>query len=397
LEALADAAPLGATFDEQLEEAGKRFYLGDIAQNIVNYLQANGGIITMADMAKYYGSGLDDMSEDQGLRLRTPVIGSYRGYSIVAMAPTSSGGTGIVQQLNVLEGYNLPALGFGNPKTAHLMAEAMKIYWADRDRYMGDPDYANNPLDPCGYDPPPVEQMISKDYADERRSEIHPRKAGTYEPGEFNYESENTTHATAIDIEGNIISMTQTQNSSYGPCIALPGLVPGSGMMLNNTMRLFDPDPRCGYERANGIAPNKRMLSSMSPTIVLKDDKPFMAIGTPGGTRIFSTVMQGIINVIDHGMNIQQAVEAPRIWTMMYGDLNVEYGYPDEVVAELESMGHSIRKVKFVAGCMNGVLVDANKLIHGGACWRRDGTVGGWSGGDALSSDFDYPPSWDIP
>jgi gamma-glutamyltranspeptidase/glutathione hydrolase len=300
------------------------------------------------------------------------------------------------------------------------MAEAMKIYWADRDRYMGDPDYAT--LDPsCYYPPPPVEEMISKEYAAERRSEIHPRRAGTYEPGEFNnsasldhtppelllafnskstpYSSEepkNTTHVTAIDIEGNVITMTQTLMSGFGSCVALPGSDPGGGMMLNNTMLLFDPDPRCTYERANGIAPNKRMLSSMSPTLVLKDEKPFMALGTPGGTRIFSTVMQGIINVIDHAMNIQQAVEAPRIWTMMYGDLNVEHGYPDEVVAELEKMGHSIRRTRTVAGNMNGIVVDLETgLIHGGACWRRDGTAAGWSGGEALSSELNYPPCWD--
>jgi len=413
LEAIADAAPPGASFDEQLEAAGTRFYKGDIAKNITDHFKANGGIITMQDLADYYGSGLDDMSATQGLRLRNPVRGYYRGYEIITMGPTSSGGTHIVEMLNILEGFDLKGLGFGHPKTLHLMAEAMKIAWADRDEYMGDPDYAGK--DPsCSYPIPPVQQLISKDYAAERREEIHPSKSGTYEPGDFSEmfsgsrslyafnkpspytsnESSNTTHATAIDIEGNLISMTQTLNGWSGG--VLPGMVPGSGMCLDNTMYLFDPDPRCGYERANGIAPKKRMLSSMSPTIVLKDGKPFIVIGVDGGSKIFGTVMQGIINIIDHRMNIQQAVEAPRIWTMMYGNLEVEEGFPVEVTAALEKMGHSITRARTTAGCMNGGLIDPQtELIHAGACWRQDGTTTGWSGGNALSSYFPYPPSWD--
>jgi gamma-glutamyltranspeptidase/glutathione hydrolase len=259
--------------------------------------------------------------------------------------------------------------------------------------------------------------LISKDYAAERREEIHPSKSGTYEPGDFSEmfsgsrslyafnkpspytsnESSNTTHATAIDIEGNLISMTQTLIGMFGAGIVLPGMVPGSGMCLNDAMSLFDPDPRCGYQRANGIAPKKRMLSSMSPTIVLKDGKPFMVIGVDGGTQIFGTIMQGIINVIDHGMNVQQAVEAPRIWTMMYGNLEVENGFPDEVAEKLKSMGHGITRTRGIASA-NAVLVDEKTgLLHGGMEWRTDGTAAGWSGGDSLSSYFPYPPSWDSP
>jgi gamma-glutamyltranspeptidase/glutathione hydrolase len=398
LEALASAAPPGATFDEQLEAAGARFYKGDIAQNIVTYLQVNGGDITMQDLADYYGLGLNDMSGNQGLRLREPVIGNYRGYDIIAMPLGSSGGTVIVEMLNILEGFHLRGLGFGHPRTLHLMAEAMKIAWADRDAYMGDPDYANRLDDPCPYSPPPIEELISKEYAAERRKEIHPWKSGTYEPGQFDdEESQNTTSLTVADNEGNIIAMTQTQNGIYGSCVVLPGMVPGSGVELNNTMALFDPDPRCGYERANGIAPRKRMLSSMSPTIVLKDGKPFMAAGAAGGTRIFNAVMQTIMNVIDHRMNVQQAVEAPRIWTMMYGDLEVENGFPDAVVEQLANMGHSTKRVRGIA-VTNAVLVDQKAgLLHGGMEWRTDGTAAGYSGGDALSSNLPYPPTWDIP
>ncbi len=155
LEALADAAPKGSSLVEQLEAAGRRFYLGDIASNIVRYVRENGGIFSMEDLAWYYGKGLDDLSEGQGLRLRKPIRGTYRDFEIIAMPPTSSGGTHIVEILNILEGFDLAASGFGTPETLHLMAEAMKIAWADRDAYMGDPDYAHR--DPSyDYPPPPV-------------------------------------------------------------------------------------------------------------------------------------------------------------------------------------------------------------------------------------------------
>jgi len=402
LKALANAGSASASFDEQLETAGERFYRGDIAQNVVGYVRSEGGILTMQDLAWYWGSGLDDLSEAQGLRLRTPVRGTYRGYEIIAMPPTSSGGTHIVEILNILEGYDLASLGFGTPETLHLMTEAMKVAWADRDAYMGDPDYAGK--DPSyEYAPPPVSKLIDPDYAARRRTEIDPKRASRYPPGQFGEEtpeplgaplaeSANTTHATAADSDGNVVSMTQTLNHGFGSGVVIPGAEPGAGMLLNNTMTLFDPDPRPGFERANAIAPRKRQLSSMSPTIVLKNGKPFMALGTPGGTRIYATVLQGIINVIDHGMSIQQAVEAPRIWSMMYGDLNMEEGFPEAVVGPLEEMGHSVRRIRTVAGGMNAVLIDPQTgLIHGGACWRRDGSVVGWSGGDALPMSRPHP------
>ena len=404
LEALATAASPGAGFHVQLEAAAERFYKGDMARNIVRYVRHNGGLLSGQDMSWYLGEGLDDLSDSQGLRLRTPIRGDYRGYEVIAMPPTSSGGTHIIQILNLLEGFDLKSSGFGTPKTLHLMAEAMKIAWADRDAYMGDPDYAGR--DPSyAYAAPPVAALVSKAYATQRRREINPERAGRFGPGKLgnpgpsrmrkDNESPNTTHATAIDDAGNVISMTQTLNGLFGSGVALPGRTAGSGLLLNNTMALFDPDPRPGYERANAVAPRKRMLSSMSPTIVLKDGKPYFALGTPGGTRIYATVLQGIINMIDHGMSIQQAVEAPRIWTMMYGDLNTEEGFPAEVTSALETIGHSIRRVRTVAGGMNGVLRDpATGLLHGGACWRRDGSSAGWSGGDALEPDLLFPPAW---
>jgi gamma-glutamyltranspeptidase/glutathione hydrolase len=325
------------------------------------------------------------------------------------MAPASSGGTHVIQQLNILEGFDLKSLGFGNPETLYLMAEAMKIAWADRDAYMGDPEYGSK--DPSfKYPAPPIKELITKEYAAKRRSEIKPMKPGTYKPGVFSssmppdpqvrvgsLDSGNTTHVNAIDNERNVVSATQTV-MTWNSGIILPGNIPGAGMSLMGSMSLFDPDPRPGYEKANAIGPGKRMLSSMSPTIVLKDGKPFMAIGTPGGTTIFSATMQGIINVIDHGMNIQQAVEAPRIWTAG-GELLVETGFPKEVMTALEDMGYTIKRGRGAVGSsMGGILIDPQtKLIHGGADWRRDGTAVGWSGGDALGVKTPYPPIWDTP
>jgi gamma-glutamyltranspeptidase/glutathione hydrolase len=407
LRALAEAAKPTATRAEQLEAAGRRFYLGDIGRNIVRYLRENGGLLTMDDMQWYWGDGLGDVSPRQGLRLREPLRGTYRGYEVIAMPPTSSGGTHILEILNILEGWDLGELGFGSAATLHLMSEAMKIAWADRDAWMGDPDYAGR--DPSfAYETPPVDRIIDKAYAAGRRDEIDEQRAGTYPPGRFSdtqqvtggglgpgNESSETTHATAIDSDGNVIAATQTVNRIFGSGVVLPGRVPGSGLVLNDTMDLFDPDPRPGYERANAVAARKRQLSSMSPTIVLRDGEPWFALGTPGGTRIYATVLQGIVNVIDHGMSIQQAVEAPRIWTMMYGDLEVEHGIADAVAGQLRDRGHAIKRVRTVAGGMNGVLRDPDTgLLHGGACWRRDGSVAGWSGGDALPANAPYPAVW---
>jgi gamma-glutamyltranspeptidase/glutathione hydrolase len=285
----------------------------------------------------------------------------------------------------------------------------MKIAWVDRNTYMGDPEYG--PIDPSyKYAPPPIKELISKEYAAKRRKEIQILKPGTYKPGVFSsqsmidepirlalFDAANTTNGVSIDREGNVITMTQTVNEPYGAGIIVPGQVPGSGMVLNNCMALFDPDPRPKFEKANAIAPRKRVLSSMAPTIVLKDGKPFMAAGTHGGLRIFSTVMQAIINVIDHDMTLQQAVEAPRIWTMMLGELNVEEGIPVEVTSLLEENGYIIKRVRNVAwGLTSGLVDPKTKLIYGGVCWRGDGTAVGWSGGEEMSGKLKYPPIWDV-
>jgi len=264
-------------------------------------------------------------------------------------------------------------MGFGTKEYIHLLAETLKIVFSDRFRFMGDPDFVDVP----------VQELVSKRYADIRYSEIDLQKAGSFVHGNPELqlgESENTTHLTVADNDGNIVSMTQTLNDAFGSRVT----VPGTGVTLNNTLYNFDPHPG----NANSIVPGKRVLSSMAPITVFKGGKPFMALGTPGGRRIFGSVLQGIINVIDHGMSLQQAVEAPRVWTQGQ-NLELEFSVSDEASEGLDKMGHSIERVDRIAGGMNGIMFDSEGFIHGAACWRADGAPVGLSGGQAYISQGD--------
>ncbi len=354
------------TLGQIADQGADTMYTGALARMIVDDMTANGGLITMEDLAAYR------------IHERPPVRGSYRGHEIVSMAPPSSGGTHIVQLLNILEAFDLGRgdLVFGAPAYVHLFAEALKIAFADRRRYMADPERVQIPVD----------RLTSKEYSARRRGEIDAARAGDYTAGEFagvaaflGGEGSNTTHLTVIDDEGTIVSATQTAQSAFGAKVTTPG----TGMILNNCMLLMDPVPG----NTNSIEGGKRILSSMSPTIVLKDGAPFMALGTPGGKRIFAAVAQAILNVIDHGMTLQEAVEAPRVWTQGAG-LELEDCFPNlgELQTALRALGHRTTPVQKVAGGMNGVLVDADGLLHGAACWRADGAPIGVSGGPARPS-----------
>lgn len=348
-------------------EGADTLYRGELGAQIVAAVQAHGGILSRADLADYR------------VVEREPVRGSYRGHEIVAMAPPSSGGTHVIELLNILEGYALGRgeLRFGSPAYAHLLAEALKIVFADRRRYMADPDRV----------PVPVAALSSKAYAARRRAGIDPRHASDQAAGDLGEvrrflggESSSTTHVTVVDAEGTMVSATQTLNWLFGSKVA----VAGTGVFLNNCMVLMDPVPG----NANSIAPGKRILSSMAPTIVLRNGAPFLALGTPGAKRIFPAVTQVILNVIDHGMSLQAAVEAPRLWTQG-AELELEQGFAERAaLAEaLGALGHDVIVVPKVAGGMNGVLVDAQGLLHGAACWRADGTPMGISGGPAHLPD----------
>jgi gamma-glutamyltranspeptidase/glutathione hydrolase len=342
------------TLEEIAREGPAALTEGALGRAVAADMAANGGLITQDDFRRYR------------VHPRPPVRGHYRGFEIGSVGPTSSGGTHIVQVLNLLEGFDLAGSGFGTPETIHLLAEALKIAFADRAAYVGDPAFVDVPVD----------WLTSKAYAAERRAQIDPQRAGEYRAGARPAgprEGANTTHLTVMDRQGNVVAMTQTLQMLFGSKVT----VPGTGMLLNNHMSLFDPHPG----RPNSIAPGKRMLSSMSPTIVLKDGQPFFALGTPGGSRIFAAVLQAIVNVIDHGMTPQEAVEAPRLWTDG-GALELEEGFPAEVRAALAARGHEVKVVPRVAGGMNGVLRDPTTgLLHGVACWRADGTPVGMSGG----------------
>ncbi len=354
---------LSETLKMVAEEGIHAFYEGKIADLIVAEMESNGGLITREDLKNYEPV------------VREAVKGTYRGYDIYSMSPPSSGGIHIVQILNILEAYDMASLGHNSAASIHYMTEAMKRAYADRSRYLGDPDFVNVP----------VEGLIDKEYAAKLRSGISSKAASDSKeisPGRPpGYESSETTHFSVADSEGNAVSNTYTINFSFGSGIA----VKGAGFLLNNEMDDFSAKPGVPNAygliggAANAIEPKKRMLSSMSPTIVLKEDKPFIITGSPGGSRIITTTLQVIMNVIDYGMNIQEAVNAPRVhhqW--LPGELRVEEGLSADTIKILTGMGHNVR-VKDTMGAASSILVDTKGgIIHGAADPRRSGVAVGY-------------------
>ena len=322
------------------------FYQGETADKIIAAIKGAGGTMTAEDLRDYHSVK------------REPVRGDYRGYEIVSMPPPSSGGIHIIQILNILEGYDLHASGANTAKTIHLMAEAMQLAYADRAEYLGDPDFIKIP----------VKGLTSQKYADSLRAKIDPDKA---RPGAeirhsdpLPYESDQTTHYSVVDKDGNAVANTYTLNFSYGT-----GLVAeGTGILLNNEMDDFSAKPGVpnGYGLiggdANAVEAGKRPLSSMSPTIVFKDGKPFLVTGSPGGSRIITTVLQIISNVIDHDMNIAEATHAPRIhdqWTP--DEIRVEHALNADTVRLLENMGHKVER-KSAMGSTQSIMVTPEGL-----------------------------------
>jgi gamma-glutamyltranspeptidase/glutathione hydrolase len=261
-----------------------------------------------------------------------------------------------------LEGYDIAAKGFGTAETIHLLAEILKIAFADRAAASGDPDFVGVP----------VERLTSKDYANERRRTIDPARAQKWSAGVAQLESAHTTHMTAADAMGNVVATTQTINNLFGAKILIPGL----GTVPNNYMNLYDPRP--GY--ALSLAPGKRVTTSMSPMMALREGKLVYALGLPGGKKIFPSALQALINLIDHGMSLQEAVEAPRVWTEGNA-LEVEQAVPDNVRSALTAMGHRVVAMPTVAGGMNAIQFHEDGRLTGAACWRADGTPIGLAGG----------------
>ncbi|HEX3996805.1 MAG TPA: gamma-glutamyltransferase [Acetobacteraceae bacterium] len=356
--------------------AGTRLVTGDYAEVLRDIVQQGPSILYTGSLGRHYVDHMEEaggyLSQQDLARYRTvtreAIRGLYRGFEITGPPPPSSGPLHIIQMLNILEGYNLAALGFGSPDTLHLMAEALKIAFADRTAASADPAFVKVP----------VEKLLDKAYAADRRSRIdlHKAQAWSAEVAPGSDGGSHTTHLTIADGMGNIVASTQTINGLFGARY----IVPGTGLIPNNYMFVFDPHPG----RVNSIAPGKRITSSMSPVIVLRDGKPMYALGLPGGLRIFPSVMQALCNLIDHGMTVQEAVEAPRIWTQ--GDvLELEAGFPSGVFQALADRGHTLAKVGNVAGGMSAIHFGDDGMMQGAACWRADGTPIGVGGGLARS------------
>ncbi len=254
------------------------------------------------------------------------------------------------------------ALGFGTADSVHLLAEALKIAFADRAVATADPAFVTVP----------VERLTDKAYAAARRADIAMGRTQAWGPGLAAGESANTTHVTVADAAGNVVSTTQTINGLFGACTQIPG----TGMLTNNYMFNFDPHPG----RALSIAPGKRVFTSMAPMMALRDGQLAFALGLPGGLRIFPSAMQAIVNLIDHGMSLQEAVEAPRVWTEG-GVLELEPAFSQELADDLAARGHVIARVLRIAGGMNAIGFEADGTMTGAACWRADGTPVAIAGG----------------
>ncbi|MDH2294731.1 gamma-glutamyltransferase [Cobetia sp. 1AS1] len=345
---------LAATLKRIAANGPREFYEGETARLIVAEMERHDGIMTLDDLKAYKPA------------IREPVHGTYRGYDIFSMSPPSSGGAHIVEILNMLEGDDIQAMGFNSAATLHVMAEAMRRAYADRSEYLGDTDFVDVPLS----------GIISKDYAKELRAQFELDKAtpsSEVKPGKPQpYESNQTTHFSIADGNGLAVSNTYTINFSYGSGI----VVDGAGFLLNNEMDDFSAKPGVpnAYGLIGGVAnkiePNKRMLSSMSPTIVMKDGKNFLVTGSPGGSRIITTTLQVIMNVIDHGMNIQSAVSAPRIHHQWLPDeIRIEAGISKDTIRLLEAMGHKV-VTKDAMGAIQSIMID-DGTFYGGADPRR--------------------------
>lgn len=334
------------------EKGEDGFYKGEVAEDIVKISEETGGIFTMEDLANYE------------VKVREPVKGTYKDHEIISAPPSSSGGTHVIQLLNILENYDLKEAGHNTEESLHLWSEASKLVFADRGEYMADTDFVDVPL--AG--------LASKEYAKELTEKIDLEKSA--EDVEFSdpskYESGSTTHLSVMDKEGNMIAITKTINYFFGSGVG----VPGRGFILNNEMDDFNAEPGT----SNSVEAGKRPLSSMTPTFVLKEGEPFLALGSPGATRIIPTVAQVISNIIDHDMNVQEAINAPRMFDMS-GTLALEEGMDADAIKGLEELGHEIDlkgKLDPYFGGAQCIMREESGMLHGGGDPRRDGQAAGY-------------------
>ena len=356
---------LAATLKRIQQDGHDGFYKGKTARLLAKFMRENGGIITEKDLAEYEAIE------------RKPVHGTYRGFDIWSMPPPSSGGTALIEILNILEGYNLKETGHNSALYLHLLTEAMRRAFADRALYMGDPDF-NKDM--------PLQKLTSKEHAKNLRAGIDMFKASVSDSSKFNqvFDEHNTTHFSIVDAEGNAVSFTYTIEQWWGSKIVAEGL----GFFLNNEMGDFNAIPGLTNSKGrigshpNLIQPEKRMLSNMSPTIIAKGGKPVLMIGSPGGRTIINTTLQVILNVLDHGMNIGQAIEAGRIHHQWLPDITKyeEWQLSPDTKRLLESMGHRMKQTDGIQGRAMGIFIDRETgLISGAADTRSpDGGAAGY-------------------
>jgi len=354
---------LAAVFERMIKRGPREFYEGKTAQLIEDSMRrvANGGKVWMT---------VEDLKNYKAVE-REPLRGVYRGHEIITMPPPSSGGVAMIEMLNILERYDLKSMGAGSSQAIHVMVEAMRRAFADRAQFLGDPDFVKVP----------VAGLVSRKYADKLAATIDLERASTSQDvrsgDPLAYESEETTHFTVVDKDGNVASNTYTINDSFGNKIT----VEGAGFLLNNEMDDFAPKPGAPNAygliqgESNAVAARKRPLSSMTPTIVLKDGKLLFAVGSPGGPTIINTVTQVIVNIIDHGMNIQQAIDWPRVHHQWMPDQIVyePYGLVPDVMNRLKSMGHQFANPRYMGDAEGVMIEDKTDVRLGGSDPRLDG------------------------
>jgi gamma-glutamyltranspeptidase/glutathione hydrolase len=337
------------------------FYKGEVAKKITDQMQLNGGLIQSADLENYNPVW------------REPIISSYRNNKIITMGPPSSGGIHIIQMLNILENYDLNELGHNSTDYINLLTEVMKHAYADRSKYLGDPDFFDVPID----------KIISKKYSDEIFNSValgHSVPAKDIHPGMYlDNESHETTHFSVVDADGNIVSSTYTLNSTFGSGV----VIKETGILMNNEMDDFSAAPGIPNQfgllgaKANEIIPAKRPLSSMTPTIVMKDDELFFTTGSPGGSRIISAVLQSIINIIDFDMNLEQATFAKRIHHQWQPDiLEIELSIDDDIKNSLKGMGYFIDLVE-PRTCIQTIMYQNGEFTGYGDFRRPDAFASG--------------------
>ncbi len=351
---------LAATFDRMIKNGPREFYEGETARLIADSMKKNAdGWMTMEDLKNYQ------------VKEREPLRAMYRGNEIITMPPPSSGGIALIEMLNMLGRYDLASMGFNSSRELHVKVEAMRRAFADRSEYLGDTDFVKVP----------VAGLVEKSYADKQAASINLARASTsakIKQGKpTGYESTETTHFTVIDKDGNVATNTYTLNGSFGSYAT----VEGAGFLLNNEMDDFAAKPGTAnmygllQSEKNAVAARKRPLSAMTPTIVLKDGKVWFALGSPGGPTIINTVLQTIINVIDHGMTMQEAVDAPRIHHQWMPDQIVYEpgGIVADVKDKLSTMGHQFTDKPRRMGDCEAIMIDPKTGVRLGASDPRRG------------------------